>query len=366
MTLEPTRFVAETGVSRVRFGECALDVVAEEVRRLGAARALVLSTPPQADTAHEIAAALGPLAAGIYTRATMHTPVEITEEAVGHAVEIGADALVAMGGGSTIGLAKAIALRTGLPQVVVPTTYAGSEATPILGQTENGRKTTLRDPKVQPGVIIYDPALVATLPVAMTVTSGLNAMAHAVEALYAKDRTEEATEQALTGLRAFAEGLPQVVAAPDDLAARGRTLHGAWLCGTVLGNVGMALHHKLCHTLGGMFDLPHADTHAIILPHATAYNYAAVPELLTPVAEIFGAATPGRALYDFAGSLNAPRALRNLGVGEADLDRAAEAALEAAYWNPRPLDLESVRALLQNAWAGEPPIETQSQGGDAS
>ncbi|MEM1361800.1 MAG: maleylacetate reductase [Pseudomonadota bacterium] len=355
MTAHQDRFVAETNVARVRFGDPVFNVIGEEIERLGAKRALVLSTPPQAEIAQDLAAAIGPAAAGLFTCATMHTPVEVTEDATDHAKEIEADCLVAMGGGSTIGLAKAIALRTGLPQIAIPTTYAGSEATPILGQTENGQKTTLRDPKVQPGVIIYDPALVATLPVGMTVTSGLNAMAHAVEGLYAQDRSADGTAQAVDGLRAFADGLPEVLRDPSNLSARGRTLYGAWLCGSVLGTVGMALHHKLCHTLGGMFDLPHAETHAIILPHATAYNAKAVPDLLAPVAEIFGGDHPGVALYDFAKSLDAPLALKDLGVTEADLDRAAKAALQAAYWNPRPLELSAIRALLQDAWKGVAP-----------
>lgn len=348
-------FEAQSAAVRVRFGVQAPQAVVEEVRRMVRTRALVLSTPPQSSVALEFAEALGPLAAGVFTKAAMHTPVAVSEDAVAHAREIGADCLVAVGGGSTVGLGKAIALRTDLPQIVVPTTYAGSEATPILGQTEGGRKTTLTDPKVQPDVIVYDPELVATLPVPMTVASALNAMAHAAEALYAQNRNPLTSVLAVEGLRAFHDALPRVVSDPADLGARGETQYGAWLCGTVLGQVGMALHHKLCHTLGGSFDLPHAETHAIVLPHAIAYNEAAVPELLAPVAEIFGRETAAAGLHAFAASLDAPLALRALGLADTDLDEAAEIAAQNAYWNPREITRDGLRGLLQRAWEGAAP-----------
>ena len=293
-------FVAKSAAVRVKFGPGARHSVADEIRALGTSRALVLSTPQQSETAMAFAEDLGELAAGVFTGAAMHTPVHVTEDAMAHVAEVQADCVVSLGGGSTTGLGKAIAYRTDLPQIVVPTTYAGSEATPILGQTEDGRKTTLTDPRVQPEVILYDAELVATLPVAMTVTSALNAIAHAAEALYARDRNPLSSVLATEGMRAFASALPKVINNPADLDARGETLYGAWLCGTVLGQVGMALHHKLCHTLGGSFDLPHAETHAIILPHAIAYNEAAAPDLLAPIADIFGGSSAGGALHRFA------------------------------------------------------------------
>ena len=355
MSLFQEDFTATSAAVRVRFGSGVRWKLAEEMEALGLSRALILTTPQQAETGEEFLTLLGGKAVGLYSRATMHTPVDISEEATARALELQADCVVAIGGGSTTGLGKAIALRSDLPQIVVPTTYAGSEATPILGQTEGGRKTTITTPKVQPEVILYDAELVRTLPVGMTVTSALNAMAHAVEGLYAQNRSPISTLMALEGLRAFKSALPAVVADPGDLRARGETLYGAWLCGTVLGQVGMALHHKLCHTLGGSFDLPHAETHAIVLPHATGYNAAAVPELLAPVAAIFGGTTPGRALYDFARAMGAPLALRDLGLTEADLDRAADIATQNPYWNPRPVERGALRQLLQHAWAGETP-----------
>ena len=348
--------VAEfTTAQKVAFGAGIRQEVAQHVAEAGATRVLVLTTPQQSDLGLELAANLGAEAAGVFTKAAMHTPIEITEEALAYLGTVEADSVMAVGGGSTIGLGKALALRTGAHQIVLPTTYAGSECTPILGQTENGVKTTLKDPKVLPGTVLYDPELVATLPVPMTVTSALNAMAHAIEALYAQDRTEQSDGLALAGLEAFRTGLPTVMAEPKNLTAREYTQRGAWACGTVLGQVGMALHHKLCHTLGGSFGLPHAETHAIVLPHATAYNAAAVPAQLAPVADMFGADDPAAALWGFAKEMGAPLALRDLGLAEADLDRAADIATQSPYWNPREIEKAPLRALLQRAWAGDPP-----------
>jgi len=351
MSLE---FVYGGNPARIVFGNGARRRVSEWVEALGCRRALVLTTPQQRAEGAALAGQLGPLAAGQFAGALMHTPVEVTEQALARVAELGADCLVALGGGSTTGLGKAIAYRTDLPQVVVPTTYAGSEVTPILGQTAAGRKTTLRDPRVLPEIVIYDPELTLGLPAAVSVTSGLNAIAHAAEALYAADRNPITTLLALEGLRAMRQALPGVAAVPTDLAARGGALYGAWLCGTVLGSVAMALHHKLCHTLGGSFDLPHAETHAVMLPHTVGFNAAAVPDLLRPLGAIFGGA-PGPALYDFAASLKAPLALRDLGLAEAALDRAADEATANPYPNPRPVDRAAIRALLQAAWEGRRP-----------
>lgn len=341
---------------RVVFGTGLRTTIASEVARLGASKALVLATPQQCDAALEIAETLGDSAVGVFCKAAMHTPVDVTQAALAHVKDVGADCLIAIGGGSTTGLGKAIAYHTDLPQITIPTTYAGSEATPILGQTEDGIKTTLSDPRVLPEVILYDPELVKTLPLSMTVTSSLNAMAHAAEALYATDKTPQTTAMAIEGLKAFVHGLPKVMADPTDLMAREETQRGAWACGTVLGQVGMALHHKLCHTLGGSFDLPHAETHAILLPHAIAYNARAASENLQPICDLLGGDNAGTALRDFATSLNAPTALRDLGLQSEDLDRAAELATTKPYPNPQPVTRDDIRALLQAAWAGDAPI----------
>ncbi|MES2664484.1 MAG: maleylacetate reductase [Pseudomonadota bacterium] len=339
----------------VRFAPGALRLVAEEVTALNGRRALVLTTLDQADSGAALAAHLGGLAAGQFAGAVMHTPADVTDRAMAVLADARADCLVAIGGGSTIGLCKALALRTGLPQIVVPTTFAGSEATPILGQTENGEKTTLTDARVRPAAILYDPDLICTLPPAMAVSSALNAIAHAAEGLYARDRNPVSSLMAVEGIRAFVSALPAVLADPANRTAWAEGQYGAWLCGTVLGQVGMALHHKLCHVLGGAFNLPHAETHAVILPHAIACNEAAVPDLLAPLAALFGTATAAEGLARFARSLGAPTSLRGLGLREDQLDRAEELALQRPYWNPRPLDPATLRGLLRRAWAGDAP-----------
>ena len=265
-----------------------------------------------------------------------------------------ADGVIAIGGGSTIGLSKAIALRTDLPQFVLPTTYAGSEMTPILGQTAAGTKTTVNDPKVLPEVVLYDVDLTLTLPASLSGTSGINAIAHAVEALYARDRNPIISLMALEGIGALVRALPQIAKAPATVAGRSEALYGAWLCGTCLGAVGMALHHKLCHVLGGSFNLPHAETHTVVLPQALAYNAAAVPEVMARLRSVLGE-DPAMALYRLAKEVKAPLSLRELGMREDQIDEAVGRALASPYWNPRPLEPEELRKLIQRAWAGSPP-----------
>lgn len=347
-------FIYNANPARIVFGVGTMSKVAEELKATGASRALVLSTPFQKAEADRLAMSLGDLTAGVFPGAAMHTPVEVTLQALAAYERAGADCVVSLGGGSTIGLGKAIAYRNGATQIVVATTYAGSEVTPILGQTENGIKTTVRDASVLPEVVIYDPQLTLSLPVALSVTSGLNAMAHAIEGLYAKDRNPVTSLMAIEGIRALRDALPQIVASPNDIAARSGALYGSWLCGTVLGAVGMSLHHKLCHTLGGSFNLPHAETHAILIPHTAAYNDKAAGDALRPAAALFSEDL-GAGLYDFEKALGAPLALKDLGLPESALDRAADLAVKNPYWNPRPVEREGVRALLQEAWLGSRP-----------
>ncbi len=342
--------------AQIVFGDGASKMVSEWIAKSGAKRALVLSTPHQKADAEALAKEVGELACGVFAGAVMHTPVDVTETAMKVVAETKADCLIALGGGSTTGLGKALAYRTDLLQIVVPTTYAGSEVTPILGQTEGGRKTTVKDAKILPEIVIYDPLLTHGLPVQMSVTSGLNAMAHAVEGLYARDRNPISTLMAIEGLRAFARSLPKIVQAPDSAEARSDALYGAWLCGTVLGAVGMALHHKICHTLGGSFDTPHAETHAVMLPHTAGFNATAASSELASVAEIFGGSVGG-GLWDFAKAIGAPMSLRDFGLTETDLDRASSIAVENPYWNPQPIDGQAIRQLLQNAWEGRRPTD---------
>jgi maleylacetate reductase len=341
--------------SRVVFGSGTLARLPEEIDKLGLKRVLMLATPQQRDSAEETMARLGGRAVGVFAEAAMHTPVGVTERALEAVKAFGADGVVAIGGGSTTGLAKAIALRTDLPQIIVPTTYAGSEMTPILGETRDGVKTTQKSPKVLPETVIYDVELTMTLPPGLSGTSGINAIAHAVEALYADDRNPIVSLMAQDAIRALGRALPRIADDPLHMEARSDALYGAWLAGACLGSVGMALHHKLCHTLGGSFDLPHAETHTIVLPHAAAYNAPAAEDAMARVAKALGAPGAASGLYDLAGRVGAKRALRELGMPEAGIDRAAEIALMNPYFNPRPLEKAAVRDLIAAAWAGTPP-----------
>lgn len=350
----PHAFVFPGISTRVLFGSGTVAAVAEEVATLGHAGAMVVSTPHQLAQAEAVADTLGKATRGVFAEAAMHTPLEVTERAVAAFKASGAECVVGIGGGSTIGLAKAIATRTGADQVVIPTTYAGSEMTDILGETVDGAKTTRRDPAIRPEVVIYDVDLTLSLPVAMTVTSALNAIAHGVEALYAADANPITDMMSLDAMRAFREGLPRVVAAPEDRDARQQVLYGAWLCSTALGYVSMALHHKLCHVLGGSFGLPHAETHAVMLPHTAGFNAVAARDALGPVAEIFGGSVGG-GLWDFAKANDAPLRLADLGLTETDLERVAEIATQQPYANPRSFDREDLKTLLGAAWRGDRP-----------
>lgn len=348
-------FVYTAQPARVIFGAGSLSRLAQEIDALGARKALVLSTPEQRDSAEKVAALLGARAAGVFDRAVMHVPIEVAREARELARQLGADCAVAIGGGSTTGLGKAIALDSGLPIVAIPTTYAGSEMTPIYGITEAGLKKTGRDVRVLPRTVIYDPELTLTLPASLSVTSGINAIAHAAEGLYAVDRNPIMDLMAEEGIAALGRALPRIVENGVDAEARSDALYGAWLCGTVLGHVGMALHHKLCHTLGGTFNLPHAETHTIVLPHALAYNSPHAPQAMARIRRALGGLDAAQAVYDLAHDNGAPVALKDLGLSRSDLDKACDMALQNQYPNPRPLERGALRQLLQNAWEGVRP-----------
>ena len=341
--------------ARVVFGVGALAKLPEELDRLGAKRALVLSTPEQTQSAESVKRALGARAAGLYDKAAMHVPIDIAEDARRVARELGADACVTVGGGSTTGLGKAIALTSTLPILAVPTTYAGSEMTPIYGITEGGAKKTGRDVRVLPKAVIYDPNLTLSLPPGLSAASGMNAVAHAVEALYSHEGNPIVSLMAEEGIRALASSLPRILANPKDLSSRSDALYGAWLCGIVLGSAGMALHHKLCHVLGGSFNLPHAETHSIVLPHAVRYNQDAAPEAMRRIERALGGSKAASAIFDLEKTLKLALRLADIGMKEADLERAAHIATEAPYPNPRKVEYAGVLELLRDAYAGRRP-----------
>jgi maleylacetate reductase len=332
--------------TRVIFGRGKIVEAANEAKRLGMKRPLVITTSHQADSGATIAMATNGVA---FAGAAMHTPVEVTETALAVLKAGGCDGTISLGGGSSTGLGKAIAFRTDLPQLVIPTSYAGSEMTNILGETADGAKITKRDSKIQPEAVIYDPDLLGTLPAQFASTSGMNAIAHAVEGLYAVDGNPIVSLMAEEGIRALAIALPKGQAGQEE------AMYGAWLCGTVLGSAAMALHHKLCHVLGGTFNLPHAETHTVILPHATAYNATDSGDAMNRIARALGVKDAAGGLFDLARKLGVPLSLKELGMPEASLDKAADIAVTSPYPNPRPLERPAIRQLLDDAYCGRRP-----------
>ncbi len=341
---------------RVVFGSGTLARLGDEADRLGIRHALILTTPHQRSEGERIGGQLGSRF-GTFANAEMHTPVEVTEAAVQVVDTNDIDGLIAIGGGSTVGLSKALSARTGLPQIAVPTTYAGSEMTPILGETRGGIKTTRRSRDLVPDTVIYDVDLTLGLPPDLSASSGMNAIAHAVEALYALRCESGDFPDGRGRYRGAGAGVAKnwLTRRPTGPADEMR-FYGAWLCGTCLGAVGMSLHHKLCHVLGGSFDLPHALTHAIVLPHVAAYNTPAAPEAMQRIARALGQPDAALGLYDLARRLNIPKRLSDIGMPHAGIAEAADLATRNPYANPRPVDRAALHGLISRAWDGQPPL----------
>ena len=345
-------FVYNALPARVVFGAGSIAQLPAEIERLGARRPLLLTTPGRAEMVASVSRNV-PVAA-VFDKVVMHTPAEVANQARELAKSVGADCCVAVGGGSTIGFGKAIALTSGLPVLAVPTTYSGSEMTTIWGISEGGAKKTGRDPKVLPRCVIYDPELTLDLPANVSAASGMNAIAHCAEALYAHDGNPIVSLMAEEGIRALASSLPKVVSQPRDMQARAEALYGAWLAGSTIGTTSVALHHKLCHVLGGSFGLPHAETHSIVLPHALRYNDGAV-DAMKRIERALGATDAAKGIFDLEKRLGLPLRLAEIGMKEADLERAARTAVEAPYPNPRKVEYAPVLELLRNAYQGTRP-----------
>ncbi|GJH21446.1 maleylacetate reductase [Caballeronia novacaledonica] len=343
---------------RVIFGAGSLSALPDEVERFGTRRFLVLSTPDQRNVAKNVALPVSDVVAGYFDRATMHVPMEVVQEAERAFSASGADSIIAVGGGSTTGLAKILTMRLGVPSLVIPTTYAGSEMTTIWGITEGGLKRTGRNAKVLPKTVIYDPLLTIGLPPAVSVTSGLNAIAHAAEGLYSAELNPILESMCKQGIGALIDAIPRLVANPADIEARTDALFGAWLCGTVLSHLGMGLHHKLCHTLGGTLNLPHAETHAIVLPHAMSYNLPNADAARRLLQGVVGEDDVPGALYDLAKHCGAPLSLAEIGMRTEDIPLVRDLALKDQYPNPRRLESDALETLLANAFYGRRPSFT--------
>lgn len=324
----------------------------------GYSSVLVITTPEQKHTGEVMALQLGDLVSTVYPHAVMHVPIEVADQAVAVALDQKIDCCLALGGGSTIGLAKAIALKTGIPIVAIPTTYAGSEMTTVYGLTENKLKKTGKDINVLPKIVIYDPELSLTLPADISASSGMNAMAHAVEALYAQDKNPIISMMAIESIQSLSQALPKIVNNPQDLEARKQATYGAWLAGICLGTVGMAIHHKLCHTFGGTYNLPHAQAHAITLAYSAHYNRNADIEAMEKLAKALGGTSRdqvGMLIYQLNQKLNIPLALKEIGLPEEGIHAVAKITCESPYYNPRPYELEELEGLLSLAYQGLPP-----------
>ena len=340
---------------RVVFAPGAFDGTANELSRLGAERALLIADRSGASWAERLHAALSTAIVATIDDVLPHVPIERAQAARRLAREADADVVITLGGGSATGLGKAVALEVPLPILAIPTTYAGSEMTPIWGLTTNARKETGRDPRVLPRTVIYDPLLTLSLPPSIAGPSGINAMAHCAEALYADGANPVTSLMAEEGIRVLRDGLPRVVASPGDIDARSDVLAGAYLAGACFAAAGSGIHHKICHVLGGAYDLPHAEMHTVILPHALAFNAPAVPEAMARMAAALGEADVPAAVYDLAVSLGAPTSLAAIGMREADLDAATRLIVAAAPRNPRPVTEPAIRALLMEAFRGRRP-----------
>jgi alcohol dehydrogenase class IV len=348
-------FTYESAGGRVVFANGAFSRVADELDRLGASRVLLVADRSGKRWADELADHLGPRLAGRIDDVHVHVPLEDAEAARRVARDGSADVVVTIGGGSATGLAKAVALELDVAVVAVPTTYAGSEATPIWGLTAGARKETGRDPRVQPRVVVYDPVLTLSLPATIAAASGMNALAHCIEAMYATGANPITTVLAEEGIRLLWDGLPRVAAQPDDLDARGDVLAAAYLAGSAFGTAGAGIHHKICHVLGGAYDLPHAGTHSAVLPHSLAFVTPAVPEVIERLSRTLGNEPAGR-VHDLAVAIGAPLSLRAVGLVESALDEAATLVAGAVGLHPRAASVAEIRSLLADAFDGVRPV----------
>jgi maleylacetate reductase len=348
---------ARTGLpGRIVFGDGALRRLADELDQRDLRGAMLIAADYDSRLAEQGRDVLGERVRLSWGKVRQHVPRELAERATLAAIDAGIDVLVAIGGGSTTGLGKAVAVSTGLPLVVVPTTYAGSEMTPIYGLTSDGDKTTARDARALPSIVVYDPRLLTTLPAAVVGPSGLNALAHCAEALWAANADPITDAVALDGARRLGQYLPAAYASGDP-AVRGHVLIAACQAGLALGTVGTSLHHALCHLLGGMFDTPHAETHAIMLPYAVRYLQPAVPEAARRLAQALDTTVNELAgsIWSLGQSVGTPAGLRSIDIREDQITAITRAALDKNLPSPRPLEYAALRAALHAAWAGQRP-----------
>ncbi len=354
-------FTYDLLAGRVVFGPGTVRQVPAEVSSLGGRRVLLIADGMAKSDADLIEEQLGERVVARVGEIQPHVPSEDVDTARALANERGADTLVTVGGGSTTGLGKVIALELEVSFLAVPTTYAGSEMTPIYGITAGEVKRTGRDPRVKPNTVVYDVELTLGLAPEVTAGSTMNALAHCVEALYAEHRNPIVSLMALEGVHALERGSTMVVADPLDIEGRSDLQYGAFLAGAALGSVGMALHHRVCHVLGGTFGLAHGDANAVMLPYVVAYNRPAEPDVMASLAAALGVGDPALGLHELAKALGAPTSLSGLGMTEQDVDVVVDMVLTGSGYNPRPMERGWLTRLLEEAFAGGPPSWQERQ-----
>jgi len=345
-------FTYEALPGRVIFGTGTLSQLSEEVDRLEAKRVILIATGSAKSHLRELTRQLGARQAGLIPQVVQHVPSKIVQATLGIVQEVGADCFVTLGGGSAIGLGKALAVETGLPLIAIPTTFSGSEMTPIFGLTSEGRKKTGRDLRALPKTVIYDPELTYSMPPALAVSSGLNALAHCVEALWGKAASPISDIMAEEGSRALAQGLTRIVNDKQDEEGYEQALYGAYLAGVVLATVGTALHHRICHVLGGTFNLPHSETHSVILPQVVWYNRKTAREGMAKIARSLNAPDAVTGIFRLTERLGAPNNLAALGMPESGIDEAAQLVVSPPPWNPRTVDFTGVKEILERSFEG--------------
>jgi maleylacetate reductase len=348
-------FVHEQLPQRVVFGWGRLRELPSEIDRLSGGRIMLVAERSTGRIAENVRHHLGPLVVATIPEARPHVPRAQVDAARADAASCDIDVVVTVGGGSATGLGKAILLEHASSLVAIPTTYAGSEVTPIYGITDADRKRTGSDRRVLPTTVLYDPRLTTTLPARVTASSGMNAIAHCVEALYSNAGSPISSTLAEEAIRTLRWALPRCVEDPTDRAARTNALYGAYLAGSVLATTSMAIHHRICHVLGGSFGLPHGDVNAVVLPHALAFNEPAATDAVASIARAMEVDEAAPGLFDFSVSLGAPKSLRELGMRAADLESAALLAAEEEFHNPRPVHADDVFNILQAAYDGHRP-----------
>jgi maleylacetate reductase len=355
VTVAVESFEYDAVPGRVVFGSGSRWRLPDELDALRSRRIVMVASRRDAALVDELSELVDGRVVGHFDDVAQHVPAAKAEAATTMVRRLDADTVVTVGGGSAIGFGKAIALGVDVRQVAMPTTYAGSEMTTIWGRTEDGHKRTGKDPRVKPAVVIYDPELTLTLPTSVTGPSGMNALAHCVEALYGPGANPVISAIALEGMRALNDALPRVGEHPDDLEARTDALYGAYLAGVALATAGTALHHKTCHVLGGMFDLNHGDMNAVVLGHAVAYNASAIPDQLARMASVLGTDDVPAALHDLADRIGSPMSLAEIGMPESGIAAAAPKVVEEASANVRPPEIDGITAMLRAAYAGDRP-----------